>query len=133
MKALGIDFGEKRIGVACGDTETRLARPLVTLAAGSDPAAQVAEIARAEGAELIVLGLPRGLDGQETRQTAVVRAFGRTLEDVSGLRVEYTDEALTSEAARERLLARGEDPKRGGAIDREAAAIILQDFLGGVS
>lgn len=128
---MGIDYGEKRIGIALAEKGVRFARPLLTINAGSDPVRQVSELAEREGVELLVLGLPRGLDGQTTRQTGIVQDFGARLAEATGLRVEYIDEALTSEAARERLLARGESTE-GGAIDREAAAIILQDFLEGV-
>ncbi len=128
MKYLGIDYGEKRIGVATASDEEGRASGLRTLIGAPDPGAAVVTLAEEEAADVIVVGLPRGLDGQETRQTEKVRAFAERLETESGKRVELVDEAVTSVVARERLEAAGVKIQPGD-IDREAAAIILQDYL----
>jgi putative Holliday junction resolvase len=133
QRYLGIDYGAKRMGVASGDDEVRLAAPLVTLEADKgDWVKQLQQICRDETINHIVIGLPRGLDGQETAQTARVRAEAKRLEEELGLPLSLQDEALTSEAARERLAEQGQ-PTTGGIIDRTAAAIILQDYLDGLS
>jgi len=127
---LGVDFGEKRVGLATGDDEVRLATALATLEGDKgDLIEQLAHICSREEIDHLVIGLPRGLEGQETAQTTKVRDFATKLEDALRLPLTLQDEALTSEAARERLEERGQSTD-GGAVDREAAAIILQDYLG---
>ncbi|MDB5178698.1 MAG: Holliday junction resolvase YqgF [Patescibacteria group bacterium] len=124
-KYLGIDYGAKRIGLATADAETKLATPLATVGA----AELIATIKREGPFKAVVVGLPRSLDGLETAQTLAVRRF---TDDVlwRHLRIEaeFQDEAGTSSLAEERLKGAGK-PYAKGAIDAEAAAIILQDYL----
>jgi putative Holliday junction resolvase len=84
-----------------------------------------------DGLSAIVVGWPRRLDGSPTHQTAVVEAFGRALEQQTGLRVLLQDERLSSHAADERLAERGvrDWRARKRRLDAAAAAVILQDFL----
>ena len=130
LRYLGIDYGSKRVGLAVGDAEAKYARPLITLEGQStDLAEQLRRICDEQMVGTVVMGLPRGLDGQETAQTAIVRRrFVELSRDLPQLQWYFQDEAVTSELARERLLSRGESVA-DGAIDREAAAIILQDYL----
>lgn len=124
---LGIDYGHVRLGLALANSETRLARPLQTLEKLADPLPDLKKIIEAESIGTIVVGLPRGLDGQDTIQTEVARNFAAKLEPL-GLTVELQDEAGTTEQAKERFRqATGE--KRQADIDSEAASIILQDYL----
>lgn len=120
---LGIDYGSKRVGVAIGDDETKLARPLVTLANTAQLVADLQSLVTQRQAVGLVVGLPRGLDGQETKQTKTVQTA------ISGMHlaipVHWQDEAVTSEVA----AARGASAKE---LDAEAAAIILQDYLDGL-
>ncbi|MCP4662624.1 MAG: Holliday junction resolvase RuvX, partial [bacterium] len=78
MRALGIDFGEKRIGLAVSDPEGRWAMPLATIERETDRRAayRIAEIARREGVGLLVVGEPLGLDGRPGPASARVRRFG---------------------------------------------------------
>lgn len=124
-KYLGIDYGAKRIGLATGDDEAKLASPLSTVGP-----AELAEVIKHEGPfDAVVVGLPRSLDGAETAQTLAVRRF---TDDVlwRKLRIEpvFQDEAGTSQVAEERLKELGK-PYEKADIDAEAAAIILQDYL----
>lgn len=124
-KYLGIDYGARRIGLAVADDESKLARPLATISASE----LVAVIKRDGPFDEIVVGLPRSLDGLETPQTVAVRRF---TDDVlwRDLRIEpvFQDEAGTSGLAEERLKEAGK-PYEKGDIDKEAASIILQDYL----
>jgi putative Holliday junction resolvase len=132
MRWLGIDFGEKRIGVAVSDPEGRLAVPLTTVARRSDRAAVAAlvELARREGAEALAVGEPRNLDGSRGDAARRARRFAERLAAASGLPCELVDEALTSVEAEERLRAAGLDPARRRArVDEVAAQILLQDAL----
>lgn len=132
MRCLGIDFGERRIGLAISDPEGRLAVPLTTLERRNDRSAvrEIAEIARREGVARLVLGEPVGLDGQRGEAAERVRRFGDRLAEVSGLPVRLVNESLTTVEAQERLRAAGIDPRREPArIDAVAAQILLQEAL----
>jgi putative Holliday junction resolvase len=132
MRALGIDFGERRIGLAISDDEGRLAVPLTTLERRDDRGAarEIARIAREEGVEMLVLGEPRGLAGSRGEAARRAERFGRRLAGVAGLPVELVEETLTSVEARERLREAGVDTRREpGRIDAVAAQILLQQAL----
>jgi putative Holliday junction resolvase len=136
MRALGIDFGQRRIGLALSDASGTLASPARTLhrGHGDDPVALVLraldELAAGEPIVRIVVGLPRRLDGSDTTATAPVRVFVAELGARAGLPVELQDERLTSCEAEARLALRERDwRKRKDRIDAAAAAILLQDWL----
>jgi putative Holliday junction resolvase len=132
MRSLGIDFGEKRIGLAVSDTAGRLAVPLTTLTRRNDRSAlrQIAEIARREGVGRLVLGEPAGLDGKRGPAAARVRRFGERLAEMTGLPLELVDESLTSVEAARRLREAGIGTRRQPErIDAVAAQILLQEVL----
>lgn len=132
MRALGIDFGEKRIGVAISDPEGRMALPLLTFERRDDPRAarRIAAIARDEGVGRLVMGEPRGLDGQRGEAAERVARFGKRLTAATGLELEWVDEALTSREAAARLREAGIDPKKHPErLDAVAAQILLQEAL----
>ena len=131
MKVIALDVGEKRIGVAKADSNTRIAVPVGFLVVDGSEWQEIARIAKLSSTNLFVLGLPRSNDGNETRQTLYVRNFARTLcEKIPGAKIRFQDESLTSVEAEKRLKERGKKYKKGD-IDAEAATIILQDFLEG--
>ena len=145
---LGLDLGERRVGVAIAEADGLAARPLVTLVRGRDAAAdtrRLVELIAANGAERIVVGLPLEAAGQEGAQAAITRAWVEAVQPgvmAAGhdLVWTYQDERLSSHEAEQRV---GPAPRgRSGGppsrtqrdayrarIDREAAAIILQDAL----
>jgi putative pre-16S rRNA nuclease len=132
MRSLGIDFGEKRIGLAISDPAGRIAVPLTTLARRNDRSAAraIAEIARREEVGRLVLGEPVGLDGRRGEAAERVRRFGDRLAAASGLPVRLVGEALTTVAAQERLREAGVDFRKDPAlIDAVAAQILLQEAL----
>lgn len=139
MRFLGIDYGAKRIGLALSDHSATVARPWKMVPAGGSPAASAEALARvirelttSLDPELdgIVIGLPRRLNGDDTDQTPVVRAFAAALEARAALPVVLQDERLTSVEAEARLAEREPDwRKRKALVDAEAAAILLQDYL----
>ncbi len=132
LRALGIDFGEKRIGLALSDAEGRWAMPFATLERRTDRRAahQIADLAKREGVELLVLGEPLGLDGKAGDAARRVRRFGERLARVTGLPIRWVDEALTTVEAAERLRAAGLDrPDRRARRDAVAAQILLQEAL----
>ncbi len=132
VRALGIDFGEKRIGLALSDAEGRWALPLATLERRTDRRAayQIAEVARREGIGLLILGEPRGLDGKVGEAALRVRRFGERLARITGLTPRFVDEALTTVEAAERLQAAGLDHRdQQERRDAVAAQILLQEAL----
>lgn len=131
-RALGIDFGEKRIGLALSDVEGRWAMPLETLERQTDRRAayQIADLAKEEGVKRLVLGEPRGLDGKVGENTLRVRRFGQRLAKITGLPLSLVDEALTTVEAAERLRDAGLDHlDRQERRDAVAAQILLQEAL----
>ncbi len=136
MKFLGIDFGEKRMGLAVSDELGFFARGLCTLSrkgVGRD-LEFIKDIVEREGIGKIILGLPVSLNGNEGPQCDRVRRFAATLEEKIGIPVEYVDEVLSSEEAKEVMALR---PRRNKAkkeeVDRIAAAIILQRYLDSIN
>jgi len=123
---IGLDAGAKRIGVARGNSLAKLATPLGIVPVDGNEIAAIGQIASDESASAIVVGLPRGLDGQETQQTLTVRQFAKTLESLN-LPIHFQDEAGTSQQAAQ------ENSKPGAYLDDKAAAIILQDYLDNLS
>lgn len=125
---LALDVGAKRIGVASANSVARIAHPLATVTNDADALAAIKQIIKDERAALLVLGLPRNLNGDSTAQTDAVRAFGAALEPILGLPVHWQDEAVTSVKAEKELEARGK-PYQKSDIDALAAAYILEDYL----
>jgi putative holliday junction resolvase len=125
---LALDVGERRIGVARSGLVARLASPLTTLENSPDLMERIANLAAEEDAGLIVVGLPRGMSGQDTDQTRMVRKFAADLQEKSGLPVVFQDEALTSVKAEAELKSR-KKPYEKGAVDALAATYILEDYL----
>ena len=129
MKIIGLDVGEKRIGVARADSKTRIAVPVGFVLVDGSEWRRIARIANLAGTNLFVLGLPRSNEGNETAQSAYVREFARRLkQEIPEAKVCFQDESLTSVLAENRLKSRKRNYERG-EIDTEAATIILQDFL----
>jgi putative holliday junction resolvase len=138
VRIVGVDLGERRIGIAVSDATGTLARPVGVLLrpASDDDALRIVadEIRRLtaeeDGVESIVLGLPMRLDGTPNDMTSRVRAFARQLHEASGLPVTLQDERLSSREAESRLALREKDWRaRKKKLDAAAAAIILQDYL----
>jgi len=130
--ALGIDFGERRIGVALSDPERRLAVPWGVVERTSDRQAigELAALARAEGAALLVAGEPRGLDGEAGAAARRARGFAERLARAARLPLVVLDEALTSAEAARRLAEAGVAVRaQRGRVDAVAAQILLQEAL----
>lgn len=124
---LALDIGEKRIGVAIGDNDVRVAMPFETIEVDDNVLRRIAEIVLKEAIDIIVIGYPRNQAGEATAQTAYVEQFAEQLKDFVP-HIVYQDESLTSVLAEEQLKSYGK-PYTKGDIDAQAAAIILQDYL----
>ena len=132
MRALGIDFGERRIGLAISDPDGVYALPSETLTRTDDASAlaAVAAIARREQVAWIVVGEPLRADGTAGPPALRARRFAARLGTLSGLPVETIDETLTSREADHRLREAGVPPARRQARrDALAAQLLLQEAL----
>ena len=139
MRILALDVGTKRIGVAFADTSVRIAVPREMIPVDGDELAAIVKQYHLENADLIVSGLPRNNQGEETAQTKVVQSFIISLKDYfvkheqKAPLIKYQDETLTSVAAEQYLTANTHEFSRKdratGKLDSEAAAIILEDFM----
>jgi putative holliday junction resolvase len=142
-RLLGIDLGEKRIGLAVGETEGGIARPLVTIrraASLDDDADALARIVEQQQIQELVVGLPLEASGAEGTMSAGARSWAAAMATRLQLPVALRDERLTSYLAEQRLgpMKRSRSggppgrPQRQAyreRVDREAAAILLQDEL----
>ncbi|HUG38046.1 MAG TPA: Holliday junction resolvase RuvX [Candidatus Limnocylindrales bacterium] len=135
MRVLGVDVGERRVGLAVSDPTGTVATPLETLArrAGKRfPLSRLEEIARGHEVEHVVVGLPLDLRGQEDDWCAEVRDVGRRLGERLGVEVSFVDERLTSVRAERtvRSLGLGKRQREDkGRVDAAAAQLILQAWL----
>jgi len=133
MRTLGIDFGERRIGLAISDPEGRFALPWKTLERhrDDDAVAALVTLIRDEEIESLAIGEPRRpADGATTAAARRVRRFGDRLAAASGLAIDWIDESLTSREAESRLRDAGVPPaRRAGRRDALAAQILLQEAL----
>jgi len=124
---IGLDVGEKRIGVSVADVSIRIAVPFTTVEVDGNEIEAIAEAVLKEQADTIVVGYPRNQQGEATSQTAFVEEFARKLEYLDK-KIVFQDESLTSVMAEQRLKSYGR-PYAKGDIDAQAATIILQDYL----
>lgn len=133
MRALGIDLGSKRIGVALSDAAGTMATPYEVVPRTRDKARdhrRIRELAEEAEAEVLVVGLPLSLDGTEGPAAKAARAEADELAAATGLPVELWDERLTTVTAERALIAadlRG--PARRKVIDKVAASVLLQAWL----
>ncbi|MCA9231225.1 MAG: Holliday junction resolvase RuvX [Planctomycetales bacterium] len=128
----GIDYGTVRIGIALGDLETGLAGPYETYTRRNieRDAEYFSELARAEGLQRFVVGLPVHLDGHESQKSREARQFGQWLGQLTGIPIDYFDERFSSSEAESILLEANLTKKRRKArIDQMAAQIMLTAYL----
>ena len=126
-----LDVGEVRIGVATTPKGVHLAQPRGVIDNNKDVLQSIKDLIESEHVTTLVVGLPRGLQGQETDQTIYVRNFVATLQKEISTPIVLQDEALTSHHAEEELESRGK-PYAKGDIDALAACYILEDYLKGL-
>jgi len=131
MRIIGLDLGEKRIGVAAADDRAQVAVPVATIAADGDAVGAVSRLVKEQQADAVVIGLPLSLSGamgpQAQRAMGVVEALRERL----GVPVHTWDERLTTVQAGRSLgpSRRGGRERQKGARDAIAAAILLQAYL----
>jgi putative holliday junction resolvase len=131
-RVLGLDVGERRIGVALSDALGMLSSPLTTIGARPRERAisEIGRLVREHAVVQLVVGLPLTLRGEVGPQAEIIHAFTRELEATLSIPVALFDERLSTAAAEQMLRDLGVKPeKRKQQIDQVAASIILQDYL----
>ncbi len=131
-RALGVDLGDVRIGIAISDELGMLAHPVATLKAdaGQPASALVAKMADEKGVETIVIGIPRNMDGSHGAASQKCRAVADELEALGRFKIVRWDERLTTVAAQRALHESGRNAKKSRAvIDQVAAQMLLQGWL----
>jgi len=128
---IGFDFGSRRIGVAVGETSTRIASPLGAIEGEANDARfdAIGRIVDEWHPAGFVVGLPRHADGSEHAVAKLAEKFARRLEARYGVPVAFVDETLTSADAEASLKATRTRAGRKSDVDALAAALILQSFL----
>jgi putative Holliday junction resolvase len=132
MRYLGLDVGNRRVGIAIGSSEARIATPLEVMLRKDieRDAAHLLKIIRAYEVEELVAGLPRNTDNTEGEQERLTREYVARLQAELALPIRLYDERYSTATAMQAQRERGVDEKRGRArLDANAAAVILQDFL----
>ena len=129
MKIIGLDVGTVRIGVARADTATKIAIPDGFINVNGQEISEIQRKLRLYNSNILVMGMPRSNNGNQTTQSEFVKQFARQVAaTIPGLKIYFQDESLTSVEAERRLKARKNNYQKG-EIDAESASIILQDFI----
>lgn len=124
MKILGIDYGRSKIGLAIGDSETKIAQPLEVQRNVQCTIYNVQKIVKECNIDKLLIGLPDGKMDEE------IKRFGEELKKQTGVEVEYFDETLTTQDAQKVLLRSGKSRRlRKKSEDAVAAALMLQWYL----
>ena len=133
MIILAVDYGDVRTGIAVCDKNEILASPVgvITERKPEILSEKIAALCKERKAEMIVMGLPKNMDGSEGFRAQACREFAAMLEEKTGLQVEMRDERLTTVSAHTFLNmtnTRGE--KRKQTVDAVSAVLILEDYIG---
>ena len=130
-RLLGVDHGDRRIGLALSDPMPMVASPLKTLLVDNnqDAISAILDIINEYDVVLVIVGLPIGMRGNETEQTKHVQKFADDLVE-NGIKVALQDERLTSVSAKKSIIEQKKKPSREkGLVDRIAATILLQQYI----
>ena len=131
-KYLGVDYGDKRTGIAECDLSGLLASGICTISEGgmNKTAIRVAKEAEARSCKKIIIGLPKNMDGTEGERTKVIRAFAELLSGHTDIPIDFFDERMTTMVAYRFLGETGTyGKKRKDAVDTLSAEIILQGYI----
>lgn len=132
MRALALDIGEKRTGVAVSDASGRVAMPLKVVESARllGDARMLRELVADYEADVIVVGLPLSLDGSEGPQAVAVRRFATRLATFVPVPFDFHDERLSSSQAKRSMAEAGaSERQKRGSVDMVAAALFLQSYL----
>ena len=131
-RVLGIDYGERRIGLALSDPMGIIAKPLrvIDRKNTTDYISEILNTSKEKHANIIVVGLPLTLRGKQSKQTKVVQKFIEKLTQLGKIPIVPVDERFSSISAKKSLQLQGvKTGHEKGRVDETAAAIILQEYL----
>ena len=131
-KYLGVDYGDKRTGLAECDASGLISSGIGTVSEGGmrNTAERVAREAESRGCKKIIIGLPKNMDGTEGFRVETVRAFGEILSSLTDIPIDYYDERMSTMEAYRFLDGAGTfGKKRKGVVDTLSAQIILQNYI----
>lgn len=125
---LGVDSGDRRIGIAIKPRDRVAAEPVCVLDNSVNVFERILDLAQENKIDTVVVGLPRDINGNETAQTRKARHFAGELADRTDLHIVLHDEFATSERARQRLgkVSRNQEKSQ---LDAAAAAVLLDDYM----
>lgn len=135
-RILGVDYGDVRTGLALSDTARFLASGIGTISEGGmrATAKKVAEVAKTNDVGIIVIGLPKNMDGSEGASADKIRAFANLLSPMTEAEIEFLDERVSTMAAHRILnITDTRGAKRKSVVDTLSAEIILQNYLDKIS
>lgn len=125
-RILALDVGDARVGLAVGSTVAKLPTPIETLKRDNAFWDAFSDVVEREEIDRIVVGLPRNMSGEETKQSASIRVFAQSIEERTGFEVIFVDESLSSRRADTYL---HQNKSSRVAQDSLAAAFILQEYF----
>lgn len=123
---LGLDVGEKRIGVAVASAIAKLPQPLDMIPAGDKAIEQIESVIQEEDIEVVVIGIPRNLQGQETSQSKTIRNFAAELDGQIDIPIIFADESMSSVRAED---LRKDNTFKNVSSDSLAACFILEEYF----
>lgn len=123
---LGLDVGKKRIGAAVASVIAKLPQPISVVGADGTEASVINDLIKKEDIRLIVVGIPRNLEGEETQQSAEIRSFAQKLTENINIPIVFADESLSSKRA-ESLMKK--NSFKNVSSDSLAACFILEEFF----
>lgn len=128
-RVLGLDYGTKRVGIAVSDPLQKFAHPLEVVAK-AESVRRVRALSEEYELDLIVIGMPTSLSGEEGLAAAAAQAFGEEIAAATGRKVVFVDERFSSKSAEHAMIEAGvKRRRRRETLDKAAAAVILQSFL----
>jgi len=131
-RALGIDYGTRRVGLALSDQTRTIATGYKTIQYNDRVYTEIARIVDSEDVDIIILGLPVSIEGGDSKKAKEVRRFASDLEKEVHVPIIFQDESYTSKDALDTMIAMNTKQKQRrnkGRIDEMAAALILQSYL----
>ncbi len=134
-RIIAIDFGSKRIGIAITDPLNMFAYPLITLINDSNFINKLEKIIGDYNVVKIILGLPNKEDGSESLTSKSVLSFKEQIEKKINIEIQLVDERYTSEIAKQRIIESVPSKKKRrdkSLLDKNAAAVMLEDYLRGI-
>jgi putative holliday junction resolvase len=130
MRVLGIDYGEKRIGIAASDPDQKVSLPIRIIESSQNTIKLLKEIIEEYDISEIVFGLPKDKEGNDSKKATEVRTFGEKLRETTNIPITYWDERYSTKAVKQAMIQTNlKSRKKKKSLDAHAAAFFLQGYL----